>query len=102
MDTASKTTPKKKRSRFLWISSETLEEFEKRGKIKSSGLDNPESQTAYKEHNAVVQRMMCKNKQRAIDNQCQELQEKSVTTPQKIYTKVLKTQPESSDQLLML
>ena len=60
MDTASKTVTKKKRSRFSWISSETLKEIEKRRKIKSSGLNNPESRTAYKEQNAVVQRMMVK------------------------------------------
>ena len=83
MDTASKPVPKKKRSRFSWISSETLEEIEKRRKIKSSGLNNPESRTTYKEQNAVVQRMMRKDKQRAIDNQCQELEEKSVTNSTK-------------------
>jgi len=49
MDTTSKTVQKKKRSRFSWISSETLEEIEKRRKIKSSGLNNPESRTVYKE-----------------------------------------------------
>ena len=90
MDTASKTVPKKKRSRFSWISSETLEEIEKRRKIKSSGLSNPESRTAYKVQNAVVERMMRKDKQRAIDNQFQELEETSVTNSTKIYTKLLK------------
>ena len=90
MDTASKTVPKKKRSRFSWISSEILKEIEKRRKIKSSGLNNPESRTAYKEQNAIVQRMMRKDKQRAIDNQCRELEEKSVTNSTKDLYKAVK------------
>jgi len=90
MDTASKTVPKKKRSHFSWISSETLKEIEKRRKIKSSGLNNPEIRTAYKEQNAVVQRMMRKDKQRAIDNQCRELEEKSVTNSTKDLYKAVK------------
>ena len=90
MDTTSKTVPKKKRSRFSWISSETLKEIEKRRKMKSSGLNNPESRTTCKEQNAVVQRMMRKDKRRAIDNQCQELEEKSVTNSTKDLYKAAK------------
>ena len=64
--------------------------MEKRRTIKASGLSKPEIRAAYKEQNAVVQRMMRKDKQRAIDEQCKQLEEKSVTTSTKDLYSVVK------------
>ena len=72
------------------ISNETLKEVEKRRTIKASGFSKPEIRAAYKEQNAVVQRMMRKDKQRAIDEQCKQLEEKSVTNSTKDLYSVVK------------
>ena len=45
---------------------------------------------SYKEQNAVVQRMMREDKQRAIDEQCKQLEDKFVTNSTKTYTALSK------------
>ena len=76
---AKSTIPKKKKKKKQWISSETLIEVEKRRLLKAKGINNTVDKDKYRIQTAKIQKLMRKDKDKFINEQCQRIEEKFIT-----------------------
>ena len=70
--------PKKNRTQNRWISKETLEEVENRRKLRAKGIKTEIERTLYAVQNAKVKKLMRKDKEKFINEQCQHIEENSI------------------------
>ena len=70
--------PRRRKKNYQWISNETINEVEKRRQLKAIGLNNVKV-TENNKQNALVQRMMRKDKEEHINEQCKRIEDKSIT-----------------------
>ena len=69
----------KKRTKInKWITEETLSEVQERKKLKTKGIRNAVDGTRYRQQNAKIQRMMRKDKEKYIKEQCQRIEENAI------------------------
>ena len=80
LSVAKSNIPKKKKKQ--WISNETLREVEKRRLLKGKGINNKVDEAKYRIQNATIQKMMRKDKDKVINEQCQRIEEKFITNCQ--------------------
>ena len=80
--------PKNKRTQNRWISKETLEEVEKRRKLKAEGTKTEFDRTLYAVQNGKVKKLMRQDKEKFINEKCRHSEEKSITNPLKDCIKV--------------
>ena len=71
--------PRRRKKNYQWISNQTINEVEKRKQLKAKGLNNNVKVTEYNKQNALVQRMMRKDKEKHINEQCKRIEDKSIT-----------------------
>ena len=71
--------PKKRKKKKQWISSETLKEVEKRRILKTKDISNEVDKDKYRIQNATIQKMTRKDKDKFINEQCQQIEEKFIT-----------------------
>ena len=79
LSVAKSNIPKKKKKKKQWISNETLREVEKRRLLKVKGINNEVDKAKYRIQNATIQKMMRKDKDKFINEQCQRIEEKFIT-----------------------
>uniref|UniRef100_H2YWZ5 Reverse transcriptase domain-containing protein n=1 Tax=Ciona savignyi TaxID=51511 RepID=H2YWZ5_CIOSA len=88
---AAKTIKKKTNKSSNWISDETLKEIKHRREIKPRRFDSPVDEALYKKQNAKVQKMMRKDKERYIEQQCEKIEENAAhNSTKELYQSVKK------------
>ena len=70
--------PKKNRTQNRWISNETLEEVENRRKLRAKCIKTDIERTLYAVQNATVKKLIRKDKEKFINEQCQYIEENSI------------------------
>ena len=70
---------KRRKKNYQWISNETINEVEKRRQLKAKGLNDSVNVTEYNKQNALVQRMMRRDKEKYINDQCKRIEDNSIT-----------------------
>ena len=73
----------KKKKNAEWISDETLNEVTVRREIKSRSLNCPVDEVNYRKQNAKIQRLMRRDKEKFIEEQCKKIEENTVTNSTK-------------------
>ena len=69
---------RRRKENYQWISSKTINEVEKRRQLKAKGLSNNVSITEYNKQMALVQRMMRKDIEKYINEQCKRIEDNSI------------------------
>ena len=90
LSVAEETICKKKKKINRWISDETLEEVEKRRYLKAKGIRDTVEEAAYKQQNSKIQRMMRKDKETLIQEQCQQIEGNTINISTKESYQVIK------------
>ncbi|XP_042857015.1 uncharacterized protein LOC122243475 [Penaeus japonicus] len=72
--TAKETIAKKKKTNSPWISEETISEIETRRRLKSKGINNPAEEVIYKNQNAKIQRLLRRDKEKYLNEQCERIE----------------------------
>ena len=70
---------KRRQKNYQWISNETINEVEKRRQLKAKGLSDSVNVTEYNKQNALVQRMMRRDKEKYINEQCKRIEDNFIT-----------------------
>ena len=70
--------PKKNRAQNRWISKETLEDVENRRKLRRKGINTEIERTLFAVQNAKVKKLMKKDKEKFINEQCRHIEENSI------------------------
>lgn len=78
-DVANATVIKSRKNHKKWNTKATLKEVEIRKEIKAKGIDSQVDLVKYKQQHKTVQRMMRKDKEKYINEQCQRIEEKSIS-----------------------
>ena len=97
--TAKEKIPKKRSKKRHWISDETLLGVEERRKMKARGINSQVDEAIYRSQNAKVQRIMRRDKQNRIDEQCQKVEDNLVNNSTKDLYQGVKTSPVDSKHL---
>ena len=71
--------PEEEKRNINGISNETINEVEKRRKLKAKDLSDSVNVTEYNKQNALVQQMMGKDKENYINEQCKCIEDNSIT-----------------------
>ena len=95
---AKETIDKKRIKKTSWISDETLTEITVRRKIKAKGFNTPVDEMAHRNQNAKIQRMMRKDLEKHINEQCQKIEKNSITNSTKDLYQEWETFLEISNQ----
>ena len=74
-----KTISQRKATKNRWIKEETLREVEVRRKVKSKGNSTQVQEAIYKEQNSKIRRMMRKDKEEIVEDQCKKIEENAMT-----------------------
>ena len=99
LSVAEETICSKKKKISRWISDETLKEVEKRRHLRAKRIRGTVDEAAYKQQNSKIQRMIRKDKETFIQEQCQQIEENAINNSTKeLYIKVSKTSPRNSTQ----
>ncbi|XP_042864337.1 uncharacterized protein LOC122248391 [Penaeus japonicus] len=80
---AEETITKKTNKRNQWISEEIIKEVELRRQLKAKGINDPVEETIYRQQNFKIQRMMRKDKEKFIQEQCQRIEANSINNSTK-------------------
>ena len=75
---AKETIAKKKKTNSPWISEETLSEIEARRYLKSKGINNPVEEVIYKNQNAKIQKLLRRDREKYLNEQCQRIENCSI------------------------
>ena len=79
LEVAKKTISQRKATKNRWITEATLKEVEVRRKVKSKGIRDPVQEAIYKEQNSKIRRMMRKDKEQFVEDQCKNIEENAMT-----------------------
>ena len=91
LSAAKETIAKKKKTNSPWISEETLSEIEARRYLKSKGIHNPVEEVIYKNQNAKIQKLLRRDKEKYLNEQCQRIENCSINqTTKELYQGVRK------------